>query len=163
VIVAKFATLPPSFAMAANSRGVRATSKVGRPAILKKSPPSSSRPARTWHRNASGVTDLDRQLLQASQFQGMVSRSPIMWEVFSHVRRVAPHFQTVLITGETGTGQGQGSWWLEPCHALQPRRPAALRRPATAPPWSESLLETELFGHVKGASHRREPRQAGHV
>src|SRR5438105_7300358 len=50
------------------------------------------------------VTDLDRQMLQASQFQGMVSRSPIMWEVFSHVRRVAPHFQTVLITGETGTG-----------------------------------------------------------
>jgi DNA-binding NtrC family response regulator len=93
------------------------------------------------------VTDLDRQLLQASQFQGMVSRSPIMWEVFSHVRRVAPHFQTVLITGETGTGKELVARAL---HALSPGalQPFAVCNCAAL---VESLLETELFGHVKGA------------
>jgi len=93
------------------------------------------------------VTDLDRQLLQASQFQGMVSRSPIMWEVFSHVRRVAPHFQTVLITGETGTGKELVARAL---HALSPgaSQPFAV---CNCSALVESLLETELFGHIKGA------------
>jgi DNA-binding NtrC family response regulator len=93
------------------------------------------------------VTDLDRQLLQASQFQGMVSRSPIMWDVFSHVRRIAPHFQTVLITGETGTGKELVARAL---HALSPgaSEPFAV---CNCSALVESLLETELFGHVKGA------------
>jgi len=93
------------------------------------------------------VTDLDRQLLQASQFQGMISRSPIMWEVFSHVRRIAPHFQTVLITGETGTGKELVARAL---HALGPGtlQPFAV---CNCSALVESLLETELFGHVKGA------------
>jgi DNA-binding NtrC family response regulator len=93
------------------------------------------------------VTDLDRQLLQASQFQGMISRSPVMWEVFSHVRRIAPHFQTVLITGETGTGKELVARAL---HALGPGalQPFAV---CNCSALVESLLETELFGHVKGA------------
>jgi|SRR5450432_71618 len=93
------------------------------------------------------VTDLDRQLLQASQFQGMISRSPIMWEVFSHVRRIAPHFQTVLLTGETGTGKELVARAL---HALSPgaMQPFAI---CNCSALAESLLETELFGHVKGA------------
>jgi DNA-binding NtrC family response regulator len=93
------------------------------------------------------VTDLDRQLLQASQFQGMISRSPTMWEVFSHVRRIAPHFQTVLITGETGTGKELVARAL---HALGPGtlQPFAV---CNCSALVESLLETELFGHVKGA------------
>jgi DNA-binding NtrC family response regulator len=93
------------------------------------------------------VADLDRQLLQASQFQGMISRSPIMWEVFSHVRRIAPHFQTVLITGETGTGKELVARAL---HALGPGalQPFAV---CNCSALVESLLETELFGHVKGA------------
>jgi len=93
------------------------------------------------------VTDLDRQLLQASQFQGMISRSPLMWEVFSHVRRIAPHFQTVLITGETGTGKELVARAL---HALSPGalQPFAV---CNCSALVESLLETELFGHVKGA------------
>jgi DNA-binding NtrC family response regulator len=93
------------------------------------------------------VTDLDRQLLQASQFQGMISRSPVMWEVFSHVRRIAPHFQTVLITGETGTGKELVA------RALHTLGPGALQPFAVCncSALVESLLETELFGHVKGA------------
>lgn len=93
------------------------------------------------------VTELDRQLLEASQFQGMVSRSPIMWEVFSHVRRIAPHFQTVLISGETGTGKELVARAL---HTLSPNasQPFAV---CNCSALVESLLETELFGHVKGA------------
>lgn len=93
------------------------------------------------------VAELDRHLLEASQFQGMISRSPIMWEVFSHVRRMAPHFQSVLIQGETGTGKELVARAL---HALSPGasdRFAVCNCSALV----ESLLETELFGYVKGA------------
>jgi DNA-binding NtrC family response regulator len=93
------------------------------------------------------VTELDRQLLQASQFQGMISRSPLMWEVFSRVRRIAPHFQSVLIHGETGTGKELVARAL---HALSPgaSEPFAV---CNCSALVESLLETELFGHIKGA------------
>ncbi len=93
------------------------------------------------------VAELDRQLVEVSQFQGMVSRSPIMWEVFSNVRRIAPHFQTVLITGETGTGKELVARAL---HDLSPNvsQPFAV---CNCSALVESLLETELFGHVKGA------------
>src|SRR5450755_2907143 len=47
---------------------------------------------------------LDRELIDACKFEGMVGRSPLMLEVFAKIRRVAPHFRTVLITGATGTG-----------------------------------------------------------
>ena len=98
-------------------------------------------------RERQHITDLDRQLLEASQFQGMVSRSPNMWEVFSHIRRIAPHFQTVLVTGETGTGKELVARAL---HALSPgaAHPFAV---CNCSALAESLLETELFGHVKGA------------
>src|SRR5262249_9442432 len=48
---------------------------------------------------------LDCELLRASEFEGIVGRSPEMLDVFSRIRRVAPHFKSVLITGDTGTGK----------------------------------------------------------
>src|SRR5579864_7937779 len=48
---------------------------------------------------------LDNELLNTFQFEGIVGRSPLMLEVFSKVRRVAPHFRTVLLTGPTGSGK----------------------------------------------------------
>src|ERR1700752_4941893 len=48
---------------------------------------------------------LDRELVDAYQFEGIVGRSPALLEVFSRVRRIAKHFRTVLITGATGTGK----------------------------------------------------------
>jgi DNA-binding NtrC family response regulator len=91
--------------------------------------------------------ELDKALLGAYQFQGMVGRSPRMLEVFSRVRRVAPLFQIALITGPTGTGKELIARAL---HNLSPRsrekfvvcNSAAL---------TETLLESQLFGHVKGA------------
>src|SRR5215470_6177658 len=48
---------------------------------------------------------LDQELLEVCQFEGIVGRSPLVLDVFAKVRRVAPHFRTVLITGATGTGK----------------------------------------------------------
>ncbi len=48
---------------------------------------------------------LEDELLASAEFEGIVGRSPLMWEMFSRIRRVAPHYRAVLITGETGTGK----------------------------------------------------------
>jgi DNA-binding NtrC family response regulator len=91
--------------------------------------------------------ELDNELLEACQFQGMVGRSPRMLEVFSRVRRVAPLFQTALITGPTGTGKELIARAL---HNLSPRsREKFVVCDCSA--LTETLLESQLFGHVKGA------------
>jgi DNA-binding NtrC family response regulator len=90
---------------------------------------------------------LDRELLDAYEFESMIGRSPLMLEVFSRIRRVAPHFKTILVTGNTGTGKELVA------RALHHRSPAAAR-PFAAVNCSavvETLLESELFGYVKGA------------
>jgi len=60
---------------------------------------------------------LERQLMDVFQFEGMIGRGPLMLDVFAKIRRVAPHFQTVLITGPTGTGKE-----FRPARCLQLRR-----------------------------------------
>ncbi len=90
---------------------------------------------------------LDQELIRACQFQGIVSRSPLMLEVFAKMRRVAPHFRTALITGATGTGKELVAKAL---HELSPAlsdRFVACNCSALV----ESLVESELFGYVKGA------------
>lgn len=90
---------------------------------------------------------LDNELLEAFQFEGMVGRSPRMLEVFSRVRRVAPLFQTALITGATGTGK---ELIAKALHHLSPRsREKFVVCNCSA--LTETLLESQLFGHVKGA------------
>lgn len=90
---------------------------------------------------------LERQLVDTFQFEGMIGRSPLMLDVFSKIRRVAPHFQTVLITGPTGTGKELVARAL---HNLRSSRsgPFAVCNCAAV---VESLFESELFGYVKGA------------
>lgn len=91
--------------------------------------------------------ELDDELLEAYQFHGIVGRSPRMLEVFSRVRRVAPLFQTALITGPTGTGKELIARAL---HDLSPRsREKFVVCNCSA--LTETLLESQLFGHVKGA------------
>ena len=90
---------------------------------------------------------LDQQLLDACQFEGMVGRSPLMLEVFAKIRRVAPHFRTVLVTGATGTGKELAAQAL---HRLSPvaRGPFVV---CNCSALVENLLESELFGYVRGA------------
>jgi DNA-binding NtrC family response regulator len=90
---------------------------------------------------------LDRELLDVYEFEGMIGRSPAMLEVFAKIRRVAPHFRTVLVTGNTGTGKELVARAL---HRLSPtqNKPFAVVNCAAV---VETLLESELFGYVKGA------------
>lgn len=90
---------------------------------------------------------LDERLLETYVFHGMVGRSPRMLETFARIRRVAPHYRVALICGATGTGKELVAQAL---HALSPvanRRFAVCNCSAIV----ETLFESELFGHVRGA------------
>jgi DNA-binding NtrC family response regulator len=77
----------------------------------------------------------------------LIGRSPAMKRMYDLLERVAPSRATVLITGETGTGK---ELVAQTIHALSDRA----RRPfvtVQCSALSESLLESELFGHMKGS------------
>ncbi|MFN7994154.1 MAG: sigma-54 dependent transcriptional regulator [Bryobacteraceae bacterium] len=84
---------------------------------------------------------------QVDRFCGMVGRSPQMREVFSRIQQVAPHYRVALVCGATGTGKELAARAL---HALSP---AAHKRlvVCNCPAIVETLFESELFGHVRGA------------
>ncbi|MBV9145716.1 MAG: sigma-54-dependent Fis family transcriptional regulator [Acidobacteria bacterium] len=90
---------------------------------------------------------LDGELVSSFKFQGMVARSPWMLDLFSKMRRIAPHFRTVLVTGPSGTGKELVARAL---HAMSPAGSSAfvVCNCAGIP---ESLAESEWFGYVKGA------------
>jgi len=90
---------------------------------------------------------LRRELAIQRGFEGMIGDSAPMKRVFSLIRRVAPTDGTVLITGESGTGKEMVARAI---HRLSRRSDQALMAfdcTALAP----NLLESELFGHVKGS------------
>jgi DNA-binding NtrC family response regulator len=91
--------------------------------------------------------ELDEKLLEACRFEGIIGHSPLMRDVFVRLRRIAPHFRTVLISGATGTGKELAARAL---HRLSPAAggPFVVCNCAAIP---EALLESELFGHVRGA------------
>src|SRR5215831_13969204 len=81
------------------------------------------------------------------QFDHIVGDSPALESVLAEVRRVAPTDSTVLVQGETGTGK---ELIAHAIHNLSPRfgRPFVKLNCAAIP---IDLLESELFGHEKGA------------
>jgi DNA-binding NtrC family response regulator len=93
------------------------------------------------------VLELERELVDAFQFEGIIGRSSAILQLFAKVRRVAPHFRTVLVTGATGTGKELVAKAL---HRLSPvaSGPMAV---CNCSALVETLLESELFGHVRGA------------
>ena len=76
----------------------------------------------------------------------MIARSEVMWKLFAQIERIAPHYRSVLVHGPTGTGKDlianalhhhsgvKGQFVVLNCSAV-----------------SETLFESEMFGHVRGA------------
>jgi two-component system response regulator HydG len=91
--------------------------------------------------------ELNRRLDEKFGFEGVVGSSPQMLSLIERLKRIAPTDATVLIQGETGTGK---ELVAQAIHQNSPRKAkpfVALNCAAL----SENILESELFGHVKGA------------
>jgi two-component system response regulator HydG len=91
--------------------------------------------------------ELNRRLDEKFGFEGVIGSSPQMLGLIDRLKRIAPTDATVLIQGETGTGK---ELVAQAIHQNSPRKPkpfVALNCAAL----SENILESELFGHVRGA------------
>ena len=98
-------------------------------------------------RRRQRANQLEDELLASAEFEGIIGNSPLMWDMFSRIRRVAPHYRAVLVTGETGTGKDLVA---QAFHKLSPARNGryvVLNCSAVV----ETLFESELFGHVRGS------------
>lgn len=108
--------------------------------------------------------NLRRTLAQGGEFSGIIGRSPQMLRLFDEIQRVAPTSASVLITGESGTGKERVARAIH-SRGASPKEPFVAVNCSAIP---ENLLESELFGHVKGAftgAHQNKPglmASAGH-
>jgi DNA-binding NtrC family response regulator len=102
------------------------------------------------------IMNVDHELLRTARFDDIIGRSPLMWEMFSRIRRVAPHYRAALITGETGTGKDLVAHSL---HKLS--RPLGKYVVLNCSAVVETLFESELFGHMRGAFTGADRDKAG--
>jgi NtrC-family two-component system response regulator AlgB len=93
------------------------------------------------------ITGLRRRLGETGESPPLVSRSPAMRHVLELARTVSASDATLLITGESGTGK---SVLAQHIHEWSPRRDGPFVV-ADCTSFQESLLESELFGHKRGA------------
>ncbi|HTK29385.1 MAG TPA: sigma-54 dependent transcriptional regulator [Vicinamibacterales bacterium] len=103
------------------------------------------------------VKALRRQLREHGTFGTMIGNSPEMRKIYSVVEQAAPTGASVLITGESGTGK---ELVAQSIHQLSPRSqyPFVAINCAAIP---ETLLESEIFGHEKGAFTGAADRRQG--
>jgi DNA-binding NtrC family response regulator len=93
-----------------------------------------------------------RRLISASPdasdlaFEGMITRNSQMWQLFAKVQRIAPHYRSVLVQGPTGTGKDLIATAL---HRLSGVTGEFIVLNCSAV--VETLFESELFGHIRGA------------
>lgn len=91
--------------------------------------------------------ELKRRLDEKFGFEGVIGDSPQMRDVIERLKRIAPTYASVLIQGQTGTGK---ELVAQSIHQNSPRK----NKPFVAlncAALSENILESELFGHIKGA------------
>jgi DNA-binding NtrC family response regulator len=90
---------------------------------------------------------LRSQLQERYRFEGLIGRSPAMRELFQLLETVSASGSTILVTGETGTGKEVVARAIHHNSPRRAQRFVALNCGAIP----ETLLEAELFGHVRGA------------
>jgi DNA-binding NtrC family response regulator len=101
--------------------------------------------------------ELRVRLDQRFGFEGIIGDSPPMHALFEQLRRIAASRATVLIVGESGTGK---ELLARAIHQNSPRKRGPLI-PVHCGSLAESLLESELFGHERGAFTGAVGRKAG--
>ena len=93
------------------------------------------------------VSELKQRLGEQTKFENMVGRSQRMQEIFSKLPSIAASKTSVLITGESGTGKELIAYALH-ANSLRKQEPFVV---VNCSSFSEGVLESEIFGHVKGA------------
>jgi DNA-binding NtrC family response regulator len=103
------------------------------------------------------IHDLEQRLVGDLEFHGIVSRSPAMIDVFEMVRKISRHYVNVLLVGPTGSGKELVA------HAIHQMSPVANQRFAVCNCSAivDTLLESQLFGHVRGAFTGANETRAG--
>ncbi len=97
--------------------------------------------------DTSEVEDLRRLLSETGKFQDIIGKSPEMQMVFQHIKDLARVDSTVLIEGETGTGK---ELVARAIHRTSPRQDGPFLAVNCAG-LTESLVASQLFGHIRGA------------
>jgi PAS domain S-box-containing protein len=98
-------------------------------------------------RDITRLTNLERELQERNQFQNIIGRSPKMQEIYNLIEDLKDIETTVLITGPSGTGKELVARAIHYSGSRAHRPFVVVNCSALA----ENLLESELFGHVKGA------------
>ncbi len=93
------------------------------------------------------LLEAEQRVAEKAEFCGMIGRTAVMQELFALIRRLAPHVRSALITGETGTGKELVARAFHLSGARRDKRFVAINCSAVV----ETLFESELFGHVRGA------------
>ena len=93
------------------------------------------------------VKALEEQLLKDLEFHGIVGKSPAMLEVFDFARKVARHYTNVLLTGPTGAGKELVARAIHQISPVHQQKLAVCNCSALV----DTLLESQLFGHVRGS------------
>jgi two-component system response regulator HydG len=104
------------------------------------------------------AADLNRRLDEKFGFEGVVGGSPAMHRLVTQLQQTAPTDSTVLIQGENGTGKELVARAIH----QNSRRKSKPFVPLNISALSESILESELFGHEKGSFTGAERRRIGH-
>ena len=100
-----------------------------------------------WQQMVRENLELHQALAESGQFASLIGSTQVMGNIFERIRQVAPTMGTVLITGPSGTGKELVARAIHQ-HSLR-RTKNFITINCTALP--EEVIESELFGHVKGA------------
>jgi DNA-binding NtrC family response regulator len=153
VMLTQFGTLDQALSMVHQLKAFWYLEKPAQPGVLR----TLLDRALEQHELVTETERLSRQLSYQGMLGDMVGDSPKIQEVFSLIRQVAPTTASVLITGESGTGK---ELVARAIHGLSKRSggPVIAVNCAALP---ETLIESELFGHEKGAFTGAVERRAG--